>query len=289
MKKCLKNIFNKLKLLKLKIRISFKYRSYFLLNKKSVELAEKALASDPIVWDQEDDFLKLSICLLAITLTKMRSIYILCKNGLAKDAAIVLRVMFEDLVNFNYMHNDKKKVQDFMGYDSYQRLKLNKIITLDKSAKFDGVKVSEREAELRKEWDKIKYKYTFINRKGKEEIFTTWCGKNLEEMAKELKWEVNYNYIYRYLSRYVHLTPTTFNDYILGMKKNHVVVEVGESERLIPEILATANIIIVDALVKVINQEYSLGLDRQIVSLEEKIKNLSSKTMQKQRKEKINK
>lgn len=216
----------------------------------------------------------LSICLFAITLTKMRSIYTLCRSGLAKDAVIILRVMFEDLTNFNYMDNDKKRIQDFIDFDPYQRMRISKWISADQRAKIDVDKLAKREKELQEQWDKVKQRFTYKDKNGNEKVFKNWSHKSLEEMAKECKGEETYNYLYRYLSTYVHLTPTTFNDYILGKEKNNVVVEIGASEQLITAVLATASILTTDALVKVVNQHYSLGLDKEIEGLAQKIKSL---------------
>ena len=265
--------FRRLKLLHLNLKISWKYRHYFSTCRKTIKLAERTLMSEPVAWRQGNNFLILSICVLAMTLTRMRSIYSLCKNGLAKDAVILLRVLFEDIVNFNFMDNDKKRIQDFMDYDSCQRLKLGKMVSSSKKIK-DLDKFEERKTELEEIWSKVKHKYTYIDKKGRKKIFRTWSRKSLEDMAKELNAEETYNYLYRYLSMYVHLTPLTFNDYILGRNKKNVVVEIGLSERFIPEVLSTSSVLVIDMLVRVINEQYSLGLSEEIEELVEEIKNL---------------
>ena len=100
-------LFRKIKTFLFVLKLRWRYKKLFLLYRRSIRLCEETLMSKPINWDENDDFLKLSICVLAITLTRMRSIYTLCKSGLGKDAVILLRVMFEDITYFNYMHNDR--------------------------------------------------------------------------------------------------------------------------------------------------------------------------------------
>lgn len=258
-----------------KLKIYCEYRKHFSAHWETIELGEKTLASEPIIWDDTDNFLKLCICILAISLTRARSIYFLCRNGLAKDAVILLRVMFEDIISFNYIHNDKSRLQDFLDFDTYLRLKIGEIAKASKSEKVNIERLNERQSELEGRWGHIKSKFTYIDKKGKQQVYKKWTrNKTLEEISKELKAEETYNYLYRYLSNYVHLSPISFSDYVLGRDQKGVIIEKGASLHFIPEVLATSAILFLDALIKVINTEYSIGLDNEINKLTEEIKKL---------------
>jgi hypothetical protein len=274
-------ILRRLASFRLKIKFRTKYRDHFFIYKEVLSLSESCLKDKKVFWDEADNFSMLSICLLAITLTKMRSIYSLCYNGFAKDAALILRVMFEDLVNFKYMYENKSLVQDFMDYDIYLRLNIGKII--EARPDIDKGKFSSRGVELQKKWDNVRHRYTYINKKGKELIFTNWSGKSLEERARLIGQSETYDYLYRFLSNtYVHLSPVSFNDYILGYNpKRGVVVETGISEELINKVLITVLALSVDLLLGPINKEYSLGLDNEIKDLEDRIRSFPEKDTKK--------
>lgn len=262
----------KWKLIYIRFAMLWKYRAQFKAHKQTIKLAEKLLKQKAIVWNENDLFLILSICIMAMTITKMQSIRLLCRNGLGKDAAILLRVVFEDIVNFNYIDNDKKRVKDFMDYDTYERLKVSKWAPVNIMG--NPAEYKARVSELEKIWDKVKQKYTYTTPNGKNKIFDRWSGKNLLEMAKELKGEGQYNFLYRYLSTYVHFTSTTFNDYVLGAEKNNIVIEIGLSHSFIPEVLISSSALVLDSLIKVININYKLGLDKEIEDSTKKVVSL---------------
>src|SRR3989344_6245501 len=89
------------------LRIAMKYQKLFSFQRRSIKLGEKTLLDKSMHWKPTENFRNLCICMLAMSLTKMRSIHLLCKKGFAKDATILSRVLFEDLVIFNYIDNDK--------------------------------------------------------------------------------------------------------------------------------------------------------------------------------------
>lgn len=262
----------KWRLLYIRLRILWKYRAQFRVHKQTIKLAEKLLKQEAIVWNPNDLFLILGICIMAMTIHKMQSIRLLCGKGLGKDAAILLRVLFEDIVNFNYIDNDKKRIKDFMDYDTWERLKISK--WAPRHILGDPVKFAARVAELEQMWNQVKHKYTYATGKRKGEVFSTWSGKTLLEIAKELKGEQHYNFLYRYLSSFVHFTSTTFNEYVLGAEKGHVVLEVGLSQQFIPEVLISSSAIVLDSLIRVINVHYKLGLDKEIADLTQKVVSL---------------
>lgn len=259
-----------LKLLYLKIKLRWKYRERFILHKKCILLGEKTL-NRPLVWKEQDNFSKLCICVLAVNLTRMQSIYALCRGGLTRDAIILLRVMFEDLMNLNYMREDKTRIQDFI--DFYSRLRLDLCKMLEEWDKIsDPQKWKQERMKLQNLWDSVKQKFIYTDKNGKQRIFKDWRrGKNLEQISKELGAEEIYNPLYRYLSNYVHTTPIVFNDYVSGMDKNMLGVEPGVNEKFVPEAMRISSVLFLDVLLKAISQEYSLGIEKEIEKLVKKI------------------
>jgi hypothetical protein len=205
---------------------------------------------------------------MAIGLTRLRSIHSLCKGGLGKDALILLRVLLEDTVTFNYIHNDKRRVKDFIDFDHYQRLRLVRNIStkhIENKEKFDA-----RTDELKQLWGSVKDR--FLNKEGR--IFDTWSGKNLRVMAQEVGGEEVYDLLYRYASDYVHLNSITLNSYVVSRDSKGVTVEIGTSHYLVPEVIITTCVIMVDSIIKTINDEYRVGFDSEIVSVSKEIEGL---------------
>ena len=251
------------------LKIIWKYRAQFRVHRETIKLAERLLGKELMTWNDGDLFSILCICIMAMTAHKMQSMRLLCRNGLAKDAVVLLRVLFEDIVNFNYMDNDKKRIRDFMDYDTWERLKISK--WAPKKTLEDSVKFAARVSELEQMWNKVKHKYTYTTGKRKGEVFDKWSGKNLWEMVKEVKGEELYKYLYKYLSSFVHFNSTTFNEYVLGAKKDHIIVEIGLSDQFIPEVLVSSSALVLESLIRVINMCYKLRLDKEIEDLSRKV------------------
>src|SRR3990167_9002294 len=112
-------------------RMSIANSREFSVMEKTYKLAHRIMCrakNHNLVWDETDDFSKVIIVTLAKNLHRLQSIKLLCKKGLAKDALVLIRGMFEELVDLKYMAADKSRVRDYVDYDSYTRYKLGKIL-----------------------------------------------------------------------------------------------------------------------------------------------------------------
>lgn len=239
-------------------QIYLENRLLFKLLHTSLHLGRRVLENrdtEP-VWDVGKPFSIISNIILAKNVHRLQSILILCKRGLAKDAIPLVRVMFEELVDLKYMHADKDRIQKYFQYDTYIRLKLGRTILEHTIVDVDIRRVEKRNIELQSIWDSVKYGFT--DKKGK--IHKRWTCKNVQQVSKEVGLMNEYHYLFGYLSNYIHSSPITANDYVLGRDEDDVVLTIGTSPEFVPGVLGTATGIFVDML-SLVNSEFTAGLD----------------------------
>jgi len=211
-----------------------------------------------LIWDEDNHFGKVLIVCLAKNLHRLQSILILCKRGFAKDAIPLLRSMFEELVDLEYMNKNRMKVQDFLDYDYYSRLKLSNILSKIKDERIDSDKMQKRDKELNDDWNNVKKKFTKSNGK----IHERWTCKNIREISEEIGLGESYLFVFGYLSNYIHSNSISASDYVLGKDKNNkVVLEIGTTPNFVKEVLSTASIFFISIL-GIIDDEYKMGLEK---------------------------
>lgn len=275
-------MFVRFNILKTRILILWKYRKYFRLFKKTIKLGDKIFRGKQVIWDEGNDFSKIIIVFFAQNIHRMRSIEILCKVGLARDAVGLLRAMFESLVDFQYMYSDKKRIENYLDYAYCQQLRLGRIILGSSSKKIDKNKVEERQKELQGQWNSVKHKFTILTKTGKKQVCRRWSCKNLREICKEfslegvdkkVNFEETYDYLYGYLSYYTHSSPLIASDYVLGLTKDRkkVTTNVGTSEILIDEVLVTANAVFIEMLLKIVDKEYQMSFGNKLEGISKKL------------------
>jgi hypothetical protein len=129
-----------------------------------------------------------------------QSIRLLCSKKLSEDADILLRSLFEVVVNLKYISMDwQKRIELFIGYDYVQRQKLlDKLKTLGDPLA-DKILQSSPEVvrEVLNVYSKLRDDYPNMLR---------WSNKSIEAMAKDVGLEKHY-IIYRVLSDHVHPSP----------------------------------------------------------------------------------
>src|SRR5207249_1502989 len=127
------------------------------------KLALRIMQHERDVWDEADDFSKSVVLFSAKTMQHLKSIRLLCRKGLAKEAILPLRALFEDLVTLKYMQNDKARVKDFVDFDRYERFQLGERL-LKSGLKLDDREKSEtRQRELGQQWNEVKHRFTQKN------------------------------------------------------------------------------------------------------------------------------
>lgn len=252
---------------KFKIVVLYKYRKEFLLlhslEKLFFQLSQGE--SNTFGWYDNDDFSKVLIISVAKNIHRARSISILCKKGLAKDVIPLMRIIFEELLDLKYMQSDKDLLRDYVDYDVFNRLKLARMIDKDLSGNErmkDGIK------SLEKEWDLHKERFTYTDGQGKKKIHNRWTKMNVADLSNRVGLNEDYKYMFGYLSHYIHSTTISAEDYILGQEGKDVVLEVGDSDRFIVQVLLNASAFFIFIL-KMIGEEYKIeSLNKKLETME---------------------
>ena len=219
-----------------------------------------------LVWDEDNHYSKVVIVFLIKSLHRLTSIQLLCKKGLAKDAVPLLRAMFEELVDLNYMSRNRERVSDFIEYDTYERYKMGRALLRSNSENIDKARVAARNTELSAQWEAIKHRFTYTAN-DKEYIFRRWTRENVRELSEKVGLGSMYDYLFAHLSTYVHSSPIAADDYVLGRSGDSVVLSVGASPTLVGEVAATSSAIYLDML-RIAHADFNMDIEALIAPVE---------------------
>ncbi len=111
---------------------------------------------------------------------RFSEIGLLCTKGLGDGAYVMLRSMFEYLVNARYLHLHPDKANDFVEYLSvYMRTVKNQIDRIFG----DSYLPSEYKEMVEKNFNKVKEKFTHITERGGERVQPRWTKPGIVDMA----------------------------------------------------------------------------------------------------------
>ncbi len=163
-----------------------------------------------------DNHLLLAQFFLSKTVTSFYAVWTLCKNGYGQDAFIVLRTIFENLVNLSFVNQEPaKRVPLFIEYDyikAHKRLEDYESLYPEKS----------KEERIRQyiiaRYEKVKDNYPNKNR---------WSRISLFDMAKSCELENYYYMVYRLGSVFTHGGSDSTQDYI-NTNGTHFSIRFGQ-------------------------------------------------------------
>ncbi len=245
----------------LTIRVKFYSRFRFLKSSKVLAVNILRTPGDKSLWQDGDIFSKICVMVLARCIHKTQSITLLCKKGLAKDAAPLVRAIFEDLVDLKYINQDEARELLYANYEVYDRLRFRKRAMNHKLFKNTDENM-RLVGELQLEWDKVKSKYKREDGK----IFNRWSGLTIEAQSNVVELGSTYDWLYRFISHFVHSGSFTASSYIKGQSAERVTLSIGASDELVGEILITTIAFLVD-IMSIINSRYRLSYEKQIDEL----------------------
>lgn len=177
--------------------------------------------------------------LATFTLTKAYkthgAILLLCKEGYGEDSSVLVRTLFELMVNLMYVLKDPtdERAYRYYAYDWVLRDKMinaiehtPEMMSLIEQREMHpkpGDETSKKIHDMAKQAnDKYKYKGT------------SWSDKSIKEMAEEVGRGKQYGTIYRLHSQHVHSASRTINSYVsmtltgleysMGISENEVEV-----------------------------------------------------------------
>lgn len=165
-----------------------------------------------------DDHRILTQFFLSKTVTSYFAVWILCKNGYGQDALVILRTIFENLVNLSYVNKyPDTRVPLFIEYDHIRaRQKLQ-----DYEKCYSEFHDEESRKYIMEQYDRVKNHYP--------KKFS-WSRVSLFDMAKSCGLEKDYYRVYTVGSEFIHGGSDTVSDYI-KRNESHFDVRFGERSK----------------------------------------------------------
>ena len=148
-------------------------------------------------------------------------------KGYGSEAGIVLRSMFEAVVNLMWISQDmEERIPRYTAYQVYDSQKYRDYATKQETQ----IGLSEKELQLRdklfselsEQAKDMKEKYGFKPNKH-------WSGKSLREMCKDLGWIERYDTLYKIYSDIAHSNILASKDYI-SIEPNGMMRIINESQ-----------------------------------------------------------
>ena len=217
------------------------FRAYFDINEKLLGVIDRILHSKVI--KHENDPLKMTaIYFLTKAIKTNRAVWHLCTDGYGEDAAILIRSLFNLIINFYFIlsQDTKNRAKRFIYHSVYAKYESYKIISKwpDVFNKLDLKSLNA--GEIQKEAQEAQKQYKF-------EANKPWSNKSILRMSKDIdahtspknnNMEKNYDVVYNYLSDFEHSNVMSANSYI---KDDGVgwYPQINPTDNLITETLAS--------------------------------------------------
>ena len=125
---------------------------------------------------------------------------------------IILRTMFEILIEAHYISRDPKARSDayidygiVLNHERYKRLEKHKD-SGDELQKFwiESQLKALGDKKVDVSFQKIKAKFEYEDKHGKRKLFQNWAGKTLKEKAIKVNHEIEYDHYYANFSNFTH-------------------------------------------------------------------------------------
>jgi len=140
------------------------------------------------------------VCLLIRLIDDYQSVVILCRQGLVVQAGTLLRTILESTVLLRNIQQDETFLQQYVGNDLLDRLKLARLALNDRTGSFDNIKTDGLA-------DLIDSLESVIEEAGIKRF-------SVEKLAKQTGLETIYQTTYRLLSRDVHVLVRSLERYL---------------------------------------------------------------------------
>jgi len=137
---------------------------------------------------------------------------LLASRECGSEAGIVLRAMFEAVVNLLWISKDPEiRLKRYTAYQLFDSQKYRDMTAKRKTtSNFTDTEIEQIETDFKRLYqDAQKIGQEFGFKKGKH-----WSGKGLKEMAKEIGWSERYDYLYKIYSDITHSNILSLRDYV---------------------------------------------------------------------------
>lgn len=213
------------------------YQKYSELFNFADELIKTALA---ILNGQQDNTLDRGITAFHF----VRAIYlldgirILCEEGYAPEALVILRSFLNLYINIKWLTADDstRRMQRYADFEVI--FKKKSIDVLEKYGLSGNDRREEDRATQDKKFKNIMNKYKLNSNNWSE--LTQWSGESIFKMAKKVNLEREYDIVYSYLSDIEHTGPASVRRYLEKSKNGRTFIRCGPRDEDIPLVLWTA-------------------------------------------------
>lgn len=205
-----------------------RYRKWFDLNVKYIELTNSLVDKLNAKKLKDTDFSDFQRIVALIACKAMRlfaGIHILANKGHSIEGALLLRSLLEGLIDLKYINKDREHRS--LLFINYLWKELKNALDIAKKYHPEVIPSSmlRNENLIVTEYEKIKS--TIRGR--------YWCGKNIEERAREVGFKKHYDTIYRLLCRLHH--PSFVGMLVNVSEGEEVVFDVAPNDEMLPIVL----------------------------------------------------
>ena len=177
-----------------------KYHDFFTILPKLNDALNRLVnaAYDPITKPQ-----KAILNLATLSMISMLELVTLVGNGLAQGGLKILRSMLEYGINAEYLRRNPGEIDDFIEWywiEHYKELNYIRDHMPDAYAELTPENIAKSEAE----YNRVKPRFEYETRPGRQKLRDSWCSLNLADRATRTDFTEEYKLIYPLTSRLFH-------------------------------------------------------------------------------------
>lgn len=149
---------------------------------------------------------------VARDIRSLKGIYVLLRLELIPQAAALVRVLCESLITFRFVAVDPQiRAGRFEEYGLIEEYRFTEALLQAERERTSPVYLRELEAHLAQiqvEYRELLPTYSHVDEKGKRQIYRTWSGKKIAELAEDPNVALGrfYKAVYKQMSAYIHGT-----------------------------------------------------------------------------------
>ena len=191
------------------------------------------------------------------------------------NAYIILRSIFEINIVAHYISKDPcKRAISYIEYGKILNKKRFDAILKHKETKREPWRrfIEEtlkheyypKQSKINEDYNEVKDKFTFVNKRGKKKMFPNWTNKSLKEMAKEVNHEIEYDLFYSDLSNFTHGSVKLANRF-LKIKEGEPLWSMRSDETDVGFIFRYAATFL-SCFLSLFGKEFKVDIDKEIES-----------------------
>lgn len=168
---------------------------------------------------------QLLVCAINRDISSLGAIYVLLRLEHIHQAASQIRLFCESLITLRYIAQDvATRAPQFLDYANVERYEVAESALAWEAMRARPAHVDQVRtllSQLQPEFDRIKPRYMFTDRKGRQRPFASWCKTSVAEQARQCGLDRLYEIVYAQLSAYVHGSAWSLRRQIAYSRKHY--------------------------------------------------------------------